>query len=214
MVLIVWSIIILFKELYSSIYDINYFQRKFECDLKDKVRWIAIEFFKDGSSHTLVRDHLFEYIEREQRNLCVENNYRIDFSNEKELDMVYEILETHKQNVIHSFVCNSLKKSKEIYKLNNIEHYMFILMKYLHKNKYNDKFNNNIMHEFLQEDDIYRTHKLTDFGVIYHKLYYISTLFCMNNEKTKVLVTDSQFMLDGIKGNIENGEIKFWSHRL
>lgn len=214
----VWGIYTFIKESKFSIYKTKYFVKKYERDLVDKVRWIVIQSYVGsiGSHGTYreVRDReLFKYIEREQHQLQIQKIYCIDFSNEEEKTFVCEILENHKQSIIKSFFCDSLNKEKEIYNLTNLEYYMFHLMGFLQANGHIDKFKGENLYHHLQIDGNYKTYKLTDYGVIYYKLYYIVTLFCANNENIKFLFTDSEHTLNGIKKDLENGEIKFWSYR-
>jgi hypothetical protein len=79
-------------------YETRNFQKKFEHDLLDKVRWIAIKSYMGSigshGAYKEVRDReLFEYIESEQYNLKVEKEFCIDFSNEKEKDFICKILD-------------------------------------------------------------------------------------------------------------------------
>lgn len=211
-------IIYIFKEVcYKTIYKETYLPKKYERDLCDKVRWIAIKSYMGsiGSHRTIkeVRDReLYEYIEKEQCELNVEKKFCIDFSNEKEKDFVCKILNIHKQNKIESFFYNSLTKDKALYQLNYLEYYMFGLQGFLKENVHNE-FNNILLYKFFRKDGSYTTHKLTDYGVIYQKLYYITTLFCVNNENIKPLFTNSTHTLNGIKENLESGEITFWTYR-
>ena len=200
-----------FRDLIKPLYEEIYLQKKYKRNLFDKVQWIATKSFEDSNSYIIVRDNLFEYIEQAQFSLNVEENFCIDFSNEQEKDFICKILDIHKQNIIDSFFRNSLTKHKDYYNLNNLEYYMFHLMNFLEKNERRDKFNEKVLYEFFHKDEVYRTYKLTDYGISYQKLYYITFLFCANNEKTKLLLDNANHTLNGIKKIIETREIQYWS---
>lgn len=231
MALIVGSIIKLFKESKFSMYETKYYQRKFERDLTDKVRWIAIEsdmgFIGNDSTHREVREKkLYKYIETEQGRLLYENEknrevvekeFCIDFSNEKEKELVCKILEIHKQSVIESFFRDSLRKDKDFYRLDFLEYYMFRLWMFL-EGILNDgnrceKLGSIELCKFSHRKGNYTTYELTNDGLLYTKLLYIVTIFCVNNEKIEPFFTNSEHTLRCIKNYLESKEISYWRHR-
>ena len=137
----------------------------------------------------------------------------LGLSKGKEFDFVCSILDSHKQHIIESLFDGSLKTDKEIYQLNHLEYYMFCLWNFLAKAGRKQEINDISLCEYSQKDGIYTTYKFTDYGVIYQKLYYITTLFCVTNERTKLLFTDPKHTLKGIREDLEKGEISFWSSR-
>lgn len=200
------------------IYKERYVPYKYEQDLTDKVRWIVISqifgsIFVDNRIHKTVRDReLYQYIEREQHKLKVDNKFCIDFSNEQEKDFICEILEIHKQSVIKSFFMDSLTKDNAFYRLKELEYYMFSLQGFLDDN-IKGNINDIYLLKYHQKDGSYTTYKLTDYGIIYEKLHYITAFFCVNNKNVEPLFTDSKHTLNGIKQTLEKGEITFWSYR-
>jgi len=215
-----WSLIAIIPFVCIYIYKERYIPYKYERDLTDKVRWIVIQslFGSIGNHRTYkeVRDReLFKYIEREQHYLKLEKEFCIDFSNEKEKDFICKVLEIHKQSVVQSFFYNSLTKDKKFFNLDFLEYYMYSLQQFLnerHEEK-SDNINKMILYSYLHKDGSYTTYKLTDYGLIYEKLHYITTFFCVNNKNIEPLFTDSKHTLNGIKQVLEEGEIVFWSYR-
>lgn len=221
--LLIFCFIRLFKTIvYEGIYKEIYLPKKYERDLVDKVRWITIQsymgsiFINDSKrSSKEVRDReLYKYIEREQHKLNLEMKFCINFSNEKEKNFICKILESHKQSVIESFFYKLLIKDEKFFNMDFLEYYMFSLQGFLREQFLkSDNFNNIVLYNYLRNDESYRTYKLTDYGIIYKKLYYITTLFCVNNENITTLVINSKRELNSIKENLEHGEITFWSYR-
>ena len=211
--------VVMFKEIIRPLYKETYLPKKYAQDLLDKVRWIAISgnmgcIFDSRGKHKDVRDRaLYKYIEREQNELNVEQEFCIDFFNEKEKDFICKILEIHKQKDIESFFRDSLKKDKVFYQIDKLEYYMFSIYGFLRENEVRAELDKIILYTFDRQDGAYRTYKLTEFGLLYQRLYYIVTLFCVTNEKTKSLFADSTHTLNCIKKDLENGEIKLWSYR-
>ncbi len=210
---------VMFRDLIYPLYEEIFLQKRYEQDTFDKVRWIAIKnhlgSIESHHSYKTIRDkELYEYILELQYNLNLEEYFCLDFSNEKEKDFICEILDTHKNSVVTSLFYNSLKKHKDIYKLDFLEYYLFSLWEFLsNKQEKNEEFKDKVLWKFFSRDGSYTTYKFTDYGVIYQKLFYIATLFCVNNEKTKILLTDSQHTLNGVKKNLENKEITFYTYR-
>ena len=184
----------------------------------NKVRWIAIKgclgtVFIDEKPKDVRDQDLVEYILQEQYKLNVEEEFLLDLSNDKEFDFVCSILDSHKQDVIESFFKGSLKKSKDFCRLDYLEYYMCSLWDFLEEIGLKRKINDISLCKYLQKDGIYTTYKFTDYGIIYQKLYYITTLFCVTNDRIKPLFTDPKHTLKGIRKNLETGETSFWSYR-
>lgn len=194
----------------------KFFSEKYARDLENKVRWIAIQSSVGGignhRTYREVRDRdLIDYIEREQRNLKIEDEFCIDFSNEIEKEFVSKILEIHREHIIESYFRDSLKKCNYLYKLNYLEYYMFSLQGFLDDILLNGHKDLTIL-KFLHKDGSYTTYKLTDKGIMYQKLIYIVTYYCVKNENIELLFNDSERILDRMKECLENRKITFWRH--
>lgn len=199
--------------------------KKYEHDLFDKVRWIAIKvsgvyggsiFINDSRKTSKeVRDKdLIEYIINEQRNLKIEADYCIDDSDKFEKDFICEVLEAHKNEVIKNLFCDSLIKDKIFFNLDFLEYYMFSLRNFLEKKQLNrDTFNNIVLYDYIRKDGSYRIYELTEHGFIFNKLLFITTLFCATNENIKPHFTNPDKILKDLKKYLDNKEIAFWSYR-
>lgn len=204
---------IIFKEI---IYP-KYKKRKYALDLFDKLRWIAIKssygsIFINDERRTLkeVRDRdLIDYIINEQQNLKIENDYCIDDSNKFEKNFICEILDAHTKEVIENFFCDSLKKEKIFFHLNFFEYYMLSLRNFLDEKLLNrNDFNNIILYNFFRQDGRYKIYKLTEHGFMFHKLLFIVTLFCTNNENIKQHITNPNKVLKDLKTKLDSKKIE------
>lgn len=188
---------ILFKDLIKPLYEEIYLKKKFERDLFNKVRWIALKNFQgfvfiNGNPKDVRNQDLIWYILNEQQNLEIDNIHQINISNENEKNFISEILEATKENVKDSLFSNCLKCNKEIFKLGFVEYYFFYLYEFLDRTafKHHSPFYDRMYHHYKKSDygewDIY---DLKDFGIAYYKLYFIVSKFCETNEKTKKLIS-------------------------
>ena len=218
---LLYFLYILFRE---GIYP-KHKERKYARDLFDKVRWIAIKvsgvyggsiFINDSRKTSKeVRDKdLIEYIIDEQHNFKIDNFYSIDISNKIEKNFVCDILDAHKNEVIENLFLDLLTKDEKFFNLDFLEYYMFSLRNFLEKKQLKrDTFNNIVLYDYIRKEGSYTTYELTDYGIIYQKLLYVVTLFCTNNEKINILLTNPQKTINSVKENLENQEITFWSYR-
>ena len=218
---LLYFLYILFKE---GIYP-KHKEKKYARDLFDKVRWIAIKvsgvyggsiFINDSRKTSKeVRDKdLIDYIINEQCNFKIDNIHSIDISNKLEKDFVCDILDAHKNDVIENLFLDCLTKNEQFYNLDFLEYYMFSLRNFLEKKQLNrDDFNNIVLYDYIRQDGSYRIYELTDYGIIFQKLFYIVTLFCASNKKVKLLLTNPENTLNSVKKNLEDEEITFWSYR-
>lgn len=156
-----------------------------------KVGWIAEKdnFTICYSSSVQLRDEdLIYYIMNEQAKLNLPEKFCLDNTNETEKKYAEEILNLHKNDVVKSYFCDFLTKSKNICNLNSLEYYMFSLNDYLHKNSNVDSYYGRTkIYKFKSSDAPYSYYSLTDFGRTFFKLYLITNLFIQNNENTRKL---------------------------
>ncbi|MBE7053427.1 MAG: hypothetical protein E7391_04040 [Ruminococcaceae bacterium] len=198
---------------YEHLKKLHYNQNMFK-----KVGWIAekenITMYYD-SSVDLRNEELLYYIMQEQSNSNLSKEFRVNFANDSEKKYAEEILEYHRKSVIKSYFSNFLTKTKNICKLNSLEYYLYSLYNFICDELNEYKHNQDKIYENKEWlDETYFTCQLTDYGRTYYKLYLITHLFIIKNEKTRLLF---EYINPEQKNNImkylQNNEVKFWSYR-
>lgn len=154
----------------------------------EKVAWISdIYYFPGGMRPSYLRDwKLYKYIETEQRNLQIPQQYCIDFSSETEKEYLSQILNKHKEHVIEYYFCNRLKETKDIYELKSVEYYFFSLHCFVYDNLSEYKDNDAYKKKEYISDWNFKC-QLTEYGRTYYKLYLIAQLYVENNEHIQKL---------------------------
>jgi hypothetical protein len=177
-----------------------YRESKYSKDIYYKVRWIALKRplgYLDGKAEVRDKD-LIEYIIDEQYNFGIESKYIIDNKDEK--NFACEILEIYRKYIMEAHLAKSFNLKKSIYDLSFLEFYMVTLCGFLNANLLNSqRIESNKMY-YPRSD-----YSLTNFGITYTKLYYICTVFCKQQEKTKGF---TYTLPQNIKKNIDNKKIE------
>lgn len=197
----------------------DYFKKSYmNNNMFKKVGWIAE---KDChmicySDNVRLRDSdLISYIIKEQSNLEIPKDLYIDYSNETEKKNAEEILNIHKADVIKSYFCDFLTKSKNVCKLNSNEYYFYSLNCFIHKelNEYKHH-QDKIYSDKEYTDKTHFTCQLTDYGRTFYKLYLITLIYTEKNENIKKLF---EYINPKLKMNImehlKTNEISFWTYR-
>ena len=140
-----------------------------------KVGWIAEKerTMCYSDSINLRNMELISYIAEEQSKMNIPKQHHIDFSNDREIKNVEEILNFHKNKVVESYFHGILSKSRNICKLTPLEYYFFSLYCFLYK----EVDNGNSSFKW----------RLTDDGIAFFKLYLITNIFIESNENTRKL---------------------------
>ena len=190
----------------------------YQCqNLFQKVGWIAEKEYRTvcySDSVRLRNMELISYIAEEQQSLSINENLRIDFSNEAERKNIEEILNLHKADVIKSYFHGFLSKSKNICKLNAKEYYFYSLYCFIYKELKEYKYQDEIYKDKEYTDKTHFNCKLTDYGRAYYKLYLITQMFVENNERTKKLFEYINPKLrNQIADYLNKNEVGFWSYR-
>lgn len=184
-------------------------------DLYKKVAWIAERrsYCLHSSSLDLRDFDLTEYIEIEQRSQNIPQQYCIDFSNKTEKDYLNQILNKHKQNVIHSYFVGDLKESKDIYRLKSNEYYFFSLHCFIYDilSSYKD----NGMYENTECISEWKFKcQLTEYSRVYYKLELITRSYIESNKQIqKLFEYIDKARKDLIVETLENNEVVFLSYR-
>ena len=147
--------------------------------------------------------------------LTISKEYQIDFDSAQEKLYVSEILESFKKHKIDNFFRenkHSLSgKHKAIYKMRDLDYFMFSLLCYLENCvKYDSyDFRDKIYEKEDWFDKSYFKCKLTDCGRVYYKIYLIASMYCENSDFTKPLILIPQS--SNIMENLRKNEVVFWN---
>ena len=180
-------------------------QKKYARDLSNKVKELAQD--KDLMWHIL----------HEQKILKINDAYRLHASIDEEKQFVNEILETHKKSVIDSFFSDSLKKEKKFYILTFQEYYMYSLYCFLNNNLLDGINGKRILSKDLykyinSDDEWHKNYALTNYAIIYHKLYIIVCTYCKDNKHLSELA-DFEHSINCSQDNINEEMIGVWHYR-
>lgn len=186
-----------------------------EKSLRDYVSWCVSD---DPSAYCHYNRKciwkLRDYICNLQKHMRLGAEYRITEKSEK--DIVCEIITAYQQDLIQSYFQNLLSLNRKIAKISSEEFFVITLVEFLRKNECEKEFNGKDMYitksyksypsrGMLPPFDA--VYELTDYAVIYHKIYYIAELFL---EENKHLYNIIHFYPnpDEIKKVIDTREIK------
>lgn len=159
------------------------------------------EFYRDRSLRELVAwsvstdDHircnlsLSNYIVNAQIKLSLPQEHRVLGS--VETDYMKEILAEYQRDLSQSYFEGYLKLIKSKYAIPGEHYFMYTLQSYLDDHQCDYEFIGHDMHKKRISYKEYgscgvthfdATYSLTDFAIVYHKIYYIAYLFCKNSK--------------------------------
>ena len=155
-------------------------------ELYEHVRWCAT---KDNYHRQFSLKH---YIFKTYSSII--SNYQI--LEKHDIEMLEELLELYQENLVQRFFGENLSTNKDILSLQDDEYFFFTLFCYLNGHNCQTMLGNYTKYEliFRKEYGAYggtlydATYSITDFGLVYQKLYYAACKFCENNERTQKLV--------------------------
>lgn len=153
--------------------------------LHSLVTWCVINSM-DQYSHSLP---LWAYINNAQIKFQIPQKYCI--SGDEEWSAAQEIIEEFRKDLIQSYFQDSLRPIKSKYAIPGEHYFMFALTTFLEEHQCDYEFIKHDMHKEQLEYKRYgnwggplydATYSLTDFAVVYHKLYYIAYLCCKDSK--------------------------------
>lgn len=152
-------------------------------------------------------------IEIIQNNEDLQELYRIDFSNESEIEDYKKILGAHKKHILEDYFSGRLLASKDIYNLNVSEYYFFSLNSFI-GNKLS-AYSDEGMYSSKEYVSEYKFKcQLTNYGKAYYKLYLITNSYLQNNKNIQKLYK----YVDNEKGKhimecLDKNEVHFLEYR-
>lgn len=159
--------------------------------LRNLVTWSAIgDYCPALGRYSYVREPFFAILNA-QCNDAIDRKYRINEETDKQL--VIEIIEAYQKDIMQSYFKGHLKSIKSKYAISGEDYFMMALCGYLDEHHVEREFLGHDMHKERLEYKRYgnwggpcydATYALTDFAIVYHKLYYITYMFCKNSKIT------------------------------
>lgn len=139
-----------------------------EKKISDFVSWTLSEKRRDYN--------LTNYIYAEQCELGLPDNYKI--SEEREWDYVRKILNEYQKNLAKDFFDGKLSVIRSKYSIPEDKYFIFTLQGFLADHECDHKFICYDMYKHIDSDNTshYKEVELSEFSVVYHKLYLISYL--------------------------------------
>lgn len=157
------------------------------------------------------RDYLYlwEYISNAQIKLNLLQEYRI--STDEEWDLAKEIIKGFQKDITRKFFSNQLSLPTSKYVISDETYFMYLLQEYLEQHQFDIEF---LGYNMYKETISYKsygswggplydaTYALTDFAVVFQKIYYISYIHCKNssaiNPKGKYLYWANEHSIEDI----------------
>lgn len=153
--------------------------------LHNLVVWCIITKM-DTYSHSMP---LWSYISNAQIKLSIPEKYRI--SGEVEWKTVKDILSEFQKDLAKEYFFGNLKIPKSKYVIPGEDYFVFALQSFLGEHQCDYEFLGHNMHKERISYEEYgswgalhfdATYSLTEFAVVYHKLYYIAYCFCKDGK--------------------------------
>lgn len=132
---------------------------------------------------------------------CIGTEYLIK---ESEREIAFEIIEAFQANSKHLYFNPNNKLARKTHS----EVFMYYFEKYLneHDNYY---FNGNEMYVEEQNTNSVAKCSITEYGIVYTKLFYMALLFCEKNPK---LNANNDYWSEGIKKKLDTKQTTFYHH--
>lgn len=169
--------------------------------LKEQVAWTTTTSSEWDSPRAL---ELWQYIHNFQNRYSVEDKYRI--STKDEWDIAKSLIEKCRSDLAADFSQNRVQSTKYTADLTPEEYFVFSLSYFLSENQTKTVFLGQIM--YIEIDRVSysawsydATYSITDFGMVFHKLRYITSLYCLDHPRIKSMIgymnpTDQKKTLD------------------
>ena len=163
----------------------KFIEYSLERKLKELVAWSV----SDDPSECRYNGPLHIYISNAQNKLSLPQEYRI--CGDDEWDVIKEILKQYQKELTQDYFLGKVHLFVSKYVIYGEVYFMYALERFLDHHQCDYSF---LSHKMQQETISYKsygswggplfdaTFSLTDFAVVYHKLYYIAYLFCKNSK--------------------------------
>lgn len=158
---------------------IKYYRQK---KLFELVSWSAIGDYDSAlRRHSRVNDLVFSIMDAQSKDYI---SFQYSIVEEDDFKLVREILEGYQDHITKLYFGNKLCLIKSKHAVSKIDYFMATLHDFLSENCAESRFLGHNMHserlEFKSYDgDGYKAkYAMSDFGILYYKLYYITHMYC------------------------------------
>lgn len=160
-----------------------------EKKLRDLVSWSVLgDYSPTLGRYSYVRELLVTVLNA-QYNDEIDKKYRIIEETEKQY--VIQIIEEYQKDIMRSYFQGHMTLIKSKYEVRGKDYFMIALRDFLESHQCDEKF---LGHDMRKERLEYKrygdwggpcydaTYSVSDFATVYHKLYYITYLYCKNSK--------------------------------
>lgn len=136
---------------------------------------------------------------------------------DEEWSIAKEILEQYQLDLIQKYFSGTLYTDRSITKLTGAEYFLFTLQEFLRKHECDTTFNGNEMYKTKDYTPLgtwgvplfSATYELTDYAVVYHKVYYIAQMYCLTLRENPLATNTVAFQsAEATKEVIDTREMK------
>jgi len=160
-----------------------------EKKLRELVSWSALGDYSPALGRYSYLSELLYAVLNAQYDDAIDKKYRI--TEEFEKQYVREIIEEYQKDIMRSYFKGHLKLIKSKYVVNGEDYFLITMRDFLESHQCDEKFLCHDMHEEIVEYKRYgdwggpcydATYALTDFAIVFNKLYYITYLYCKHSK--------------------------------
>jgi hypothetical protein len=161
-----------------------------ERTVRELVAWSA-----SADNHIRGNLSLCDYLHNAQRKLKLSREYCIYDDDER--SYAKSIIEEYRQDLMQSYFKRNTYTIKSKYTVKGLDYFMFSLYAFLSDHQCDHEMCNQNMHTEQTEYKSYgywggplydATYALSDFAVVFHKMHYISYMYCRESVVLKALV--------------------------
>lgn len=156
--------------------------------LKEQVAWTTTTSNSWDSPRAL---ELWQYIHNIQNRYRVEDKYKI--STKEEWDIAKSLIEKCRSELASDFLQNRVQSTKYTSALTPEEYFIFSLSYFLSENQTKKELLGHKM--YIEIDRVSysawsydATYSITEFGMVFHKLRYITSLYCLDHPRIKAMI--------------------------
>lgn len=165
---------------------------------------ILFDRVKECISTNSVREHIYRELDKAAPEYWLRGKEQLTFAD--------AIFLAFREDMITTYFYGKLKTTKKITRLTPEDYFFYCFLLFLHQHNTDIYFCNKKMYELISQTNYGgygaydATYSLTDYGLAYQKVYYVTALYCENNKYIKELLNHN--VSGGIKKCIDKQEIE------
>lgn len=156
--------------------------------LKKQVAWTTTTSNSWDSPRAL---ELWQYVYNIQNRYVSDNKYRI--SSKEEWEMAKNIIEKCRAELSADFSQNRVHSTQSTAALTPEEYFVFSLSYFLSQHKTKTSLDGKILYNEIdrknfKDGGVDISYDITNFGIVFHKLRYITSLYCLDHPRIKAMI--------------------------